>query len=80
MSHDTWIHRAVRGAVRPLARTPVTPNQVTTLRLITGLAAAAAFAQGGEGWRQVGAGLFLVSLFLDRADGELARASGKSSR
>ncbi len=64
--------------MRPLARTPVTPNQLTTLRLLTGLAAAVGFASGG-GWRAAGGALFLVSLLLDRADGELARLSGKMS-
>ncbi len=64
--------------MRPLARTAITPNQLTTVRLLTGLAAAAAFALGG-GWRAAGGGLFLVSLLLDRADGELARLSGKMS-
>ena len=78
MSHDTLLHRLVRPAMRPLARTSITPNQLTTGRLLTGLVAAAAFALGG-GWRAAGGGLFLVSLLLDRADGELARLSGKMS-
>ncbi len=64
--------------MQPLARTPVTPNQLTTLRLAMGLGAATAFAFGG-GWRALGGGLFLVSLLLDRADGELARLTGKMS-
>ncbi len=79
MSHNTWIHRTVRVAVRPLVATPLTPNHVTIVRLVTGLAAAGAFAHGGEAWRHWGAGIFLLSMFLDRADGELARLSGKSS-
>jgi phosphatidylglycerophosphate synthase len=80
MSHDTWIHRGVRAAVvRPLARTPVTPNQITTLRLATGLAAAAALAVGTVGWRDAGAGLFLASALLDRVDGDLARFTGKTT-
>lgn len=79
MSHNTWIHRAARVAVRPLAATSITPNQVTTLRLAVGLVAAAALAAGGDAWRAWGAGLFLLSMFLDRADGELARMSGKTS-
>ncbi|MGB1547546.1 MAG: CDP-alcohol phosphatidyltransferase family protein [Alphaproteobacteria bacterium] len=61
MSHNTWIHRLVRPSARALARTPVTPNQVTAVRLIAGLAAAAAYAVGEP---------------LDRADGELARVTG----
>ncbi len=79
MSHNTWIHRAARIFARPLARTPVTPNQVTTLRLAVGLAAAAALAQGEADWRHWGAGIFVLGLFLDRLDGELARLSGKTS-
>lgn len=79
MSHNTWIHRGVRLAVRPLVRTPVTPNQLTTLRLLTGLAAAVALGHGGEAWRDWGAGIFVLGLFLDRADGELARLGGKTS-
>lgn len=79
MSHDTWIHRGVRLAVRPLVGTPVTPNQVTTLRLVVGLSAAAALAHGDDAWRAWGAGIFLLGMLLDRADGELARLSGRFS-
>ena len=79
MSHNTWIHRVVRLAVRPLAATRVTPNQLTTLRLAVGIAAGLALAQGEDTWRHLGAGLFLLGMLLDRADGELARQSGKTS-
>ncbi len=70
----------MRAAVRPLIASPVTPNHLTTLRLAAGLGAAVALAQGGDGWRHAGAGLFLIGMLLDRADGELARQSGKTSR
>lgn len=43
------------------------------------MAAAGAFAQGDDAWSAWGAGLFLVSMALDRADGELARLTGKTS-
>ncbi len=66
-------------AVRPLVKTPVTPNHLTTLRLATGLAAAAALAVGASPWQHVGAAIFVVSLVLDRADGELARLAGKTT-
>ena len=79
MSHDTWIHRVARVVARPLLRTPVTPNQVTTLRLAAGVAAATALAQGETDWRHWGAGIFVLSLFLDRLDGEVARLGGKTS-
>ena len=80
MSHDTWIHRGVRPLVRPLAGTAVTPNHLTTVRLLTGVTAAAAFAIGDEPWIGIGVLLFVISMLFDRADGELARLSGKSSR
>ncbi len=79
MSHDTWIHRIVRVGVRPLVNTPVTPNHLTTLRIATGLAATGAFATGTPGGYAWGGGVFVVSMLLDRADGELARLGGKTS-
>lgn len=79
MSHNTLIHRVARPLVRPLVATAVTPNQITTLRLLTGLAAAALLAVGQTPWQSAAAGVFLLSMILDRADGELARLSGKSS-
>lgn len=79
ISHNTWIHRIVRIGVRPLVRTAVTPNQITALRLAVGVAAAAAFATGGSAWLNLGALLFFIGILLDRADGELARLSGRSS-
>ena len=73
MIQTTWSHLLVRVFVRPLVGTGVTPNHLTTLRLLTGLAAGAALATGtpaGRGW---GGALWLLSALLDRADGELAR-------
>ncbi|HEY8609973.1 MAG TPA: CDP-alcohol phosphatidyltransferase family protein [Roseomonas sp.] len=79
MSSNTVIHRIVRPAVRAIAPSGVTPNQITTLRLITGMAAAAAFAWDAGPWQDVGGIIFLLSMLLDRADGELARQTGQSS-
>ena len=62
-----------RVLVRPLIGTGVTPNHLTTLRLLTGLAACAAVALGTPTGALWGGALWLVSAFLDRADGELAR-------
>jgi phosphatidylglycerophosphate synthase len=80
MSHDTWIHGLVRGGVRRLAGTRVTPNHLTTVRLVTGLIAIALLARPGYGFAAAGAVVFLVSMLFDRADGELARLTGQSSR
>ena len=79
MSSTTWTHLLARPVIRPLIGTAVRPNHITTLRLLTGIAACVAFAWGnrsGMGW---GGGLWLVSAFLDRADGELARLANMMS-
>lgn len=77
MSRNTWIHRIVRRPARMLAPTPVTPNHVTTLRLLTGLGAAGAYASGDPAWVFSGGLLFVLSMALDRVDGELARFTGQ---
>jgi phosphatidylglycerophosphate synthase len=79
MSHDTWIHRLARACVRPLANTPVTPNHLTAARLASGILASALIAAGSTPWTLAGCTLFLLSMLLDRADGELARLTGKTS-
>jgi archaetidylinositol phosphate synthase len=75
MSHNTLLHRLVRPVVRRIAPTPIRPNHLTLLRIATALGAAAGFATGRAEWIWVGAGLFTLSALLDRADGELARAT-----
>ncbi len=74
-----WDQRFARWCVGPLAHTPVSPNQVTTVSLIIGLLAGGGYALGGV-WAYWGAALFVVSELLDHADGELARLTGRASR
>lgn len=75
-----WDQRIARFLVRPLVRTRVTPNHITTLRLLLGLGACACLAYGEVPLIHWGAGLFALSNFVDHMDGELARLSGKTSR
>lgn len=75
-----WDQRLARAAVRPLVRTPVHPNHLTALGLVVGLAAAGLFATGSASAADAGAGLFMLFLFIDQADGELARLTGKTTR
>ncbi len=75
-----WDARLARRLVLPLADTRVTPNHLTTLRLVIGLAGAGCLAHGGYAWANAGAFLIVLSNFVDHTDGELARLSGKSSR
>ncbi len=79
MVGDSWTHKIARVCILPLVNTPVTPNHLTTLRLITGIAACGLFAIGTTQWNSYGGLLWLLSTFLDRADGELARVSDKTS-
>jgi 2-aminoethylphosphonate dioxygenase len=78
--NDTWSHAAARALVRPLVGTWVRPNHLTLLRLVTGVLACLLLARGGgraELWSGI---LWLLSAFLDRADGELARVGRMQSR
>ncbi len=73
----TLNRRLSRPAARLLARTAVTPNQVTVATLLFSLAAAAAVALG---WNIAGGiGIQLASV-VDGVDGELARLKGLASR
>ncbi len=80
LSHNTLLHRVVRPLVARLAPTVLRPNHITALRIATGLAAAAAFSAGSVQAIRLGSVLFVVSALLDRADGELARQTGRFSK
>ena len=80
MVGDSWTHKLARFLILPLVNTAVTPNHLTTLRLISGLAACTAFAIGSDNWNFWGGILWIFSALMDRADGELARITGKTSR
>jgi phosphatidylglycerophosphate synthase len=71
-----WDSRLASLLVRPLRRTSVHPNHVTTVNFVVGLGAAAAYAGARP---NLGAALYVASAVLDHADGELARMTGKTS-
>jgi len=73
MIGTSWSHLLARHLVQPLVGTGITPNHVTTLRLVTGILACAALLPVGGAWLGLAGWLWLVSALLDRADGELAR-------
>ena len=80
MSHNTWIHKASRIViVKPLLSTKVTPNQLTSARLISGLIAACLLGFESSEAKDLGALIFVLAMLLDRADGDLARLSGQTS-
>jgi phosphatidylglycerophosphate synthase len=78
--HKRWDARIAARLVAPLRDTAITPNHLTTVRLLIGLLGCAAIAHGGYAWSNTGAVLFALSCLLDHTDGELARLTGKTSR
>lgn len=80
MKNPPWDQRAARVLVKPLIKTPVTPNQITVATLVVALAGAAMLAAGTETLANWGAGVFVLARFLDHFDGELARQKGMTSR
>jgi phosphatidylglycerophosphate synthase len=78
---DTRLNRHLsRPLTRFLLRSPLTPNQVTVLSLISSLFAAWAFARGRYGDSLLGALLFQFAAVLDCCDGEIARVKYLQSR
>jgi archaetidylinositol phosphate synthase len=73
-----WDQRLAKALMRPLVATAITPNQITTVSLAIGLLAALLYAQNGSAVH-VGAACFVLSFWLDHADGELARITGRTS-
>jgi phosphatidylglycerophosphate synthase len=79
MIGDSWTHRLAGVVVSPFVGTRLRPNHLTTLRLLSGLAACVCFGLGTKPGMEWGGGLWLLSAFLDRADGELARIGNMTS-
>lgn len=78
---DLIIYRPLGFLVAlPLALTPVTPNQVTFLSAIAGVAGGVALALGDPTWLMWGAILYMFSNVLDCSDGQLARMTQTFSR
>ncbi len=79
MVGDSWTHKIARRCIQPLVNTAITPNHLTGVRLLSGLLACACFAIGTDASNLWGGIIWIFSAFMDRADGELARVTGKSS-
>src|SRR5436190_1094879 len=79
MSANSWSHRLVRPFARRLIGTRVTPDHLTWLRVITGGIACVCFASGPRALQIAGGVVWMFSALLDRADGELARLSNRTS-
>lgn len=78
--HDKpWDARLAWRLVYPWRDSSLTPNHLTSVRLLCGIAACAFLSMGGYLWTNIGALCFCLSNFLDHTDGELARMTGKMS-
>ena len=72
--------RLARACIRPFAGTALHPNIVTGISLTLGIASGLSFAAGGPGMQHIAALMFMLAVFVDHMDGELARMTGKVSR
>lgn len=70
--------RIARRVAALLAHTPVSPNGVTAASIVVGLGAALLLARG-DAWTHLGAALFVVAVWMDHLDGELARMTNRTS-
>jgi phosphatidylglycerophosphate synthase len=68
-----YVRRASPYLTRLLLRTPATPDAVTWLMLLSGVAAAAALTLPGLGGAILAVALIQLQILLDCSDGELAR-------
>ncbi len=78
LNHDSLITRicsrpASRLLTRAFLNTPISPNQITCISFFLGLASAFFFFQGTYGANVVAATLLVFSIWVDGADGEIAR-------
>lgn len=73
-----WDQRLARPIARLLAKTPATPNQVTTVSLLLGVGGGILLGCG-ETAAYWGALLYMLAQFVDHMDGELARMTGQTS-
>jgi phosphatidylglycerophosphate synthase len=71
--------RLAQLAVRPLARTPVTPNMLTFIGMVCGIYAGWLYSTGDRESADWAAGVFAFAVWMDHVDGEHARLTGKTS-
>lgn len=77
---DERIHRPLaRGLAALLAKTPLTPNQVTLLSLVPAFLSGAFFLRGSLGSGFLALFFFWLWAVLDHTDGELARLTHSTS-
>lgn len=77
---DVWVHRPLAYVLaRALMPTPISPNLVTLISILFGVAGGAALLASFSGHMWVGGLCIFASAIFDCADGQLARMRGTSS-
>ena len=78
LKNDSFVDRTItrffsRQITRFFLQTSLSPNTITLLSLVIGLISAVYFFQGTYGNNLIGAGLLVLSAWIDCTDGEIAR-------
>ncbi len=77
---DRYIIRKISGFITGLlVKTPVTPNQVTIISLILGIASASFFSHGAYKYTIIAGLFYFFSTVFDQCDGEVARFKNMTS-
>jgi len=85
LSNDSFMDKTItrffsRQLTRFFLKTPLSPNMITILSLFIGLISAKFFLQGTHANSIIGAGLLLLSAWIDCTDGEVARLKFSESK
>lgn len=72
--------RLARVLIRPFVGTSLHPNAISGVSLVFGASAGLTFVFGGSDWNNLAVSMFMLAVFVDHMDGELARMAGKTSK
>ena len=75
-----WDKLLAHKIARILARTPLTPNMITSLCLVLVIISGLLFSIGRPAYHDIAALIFMITRFLDHLDGELARIKRSESK
>ena len=76
IAYDQRLAKAVVSVIEGL---PISPNALTALGMVIGIASGFLYAEGTRPAMLGGSFLFMVAVWMDHVDGEFARSTGKTS-
>ena len=76
IAYDQRLAKAVVSVIEGL---PISPNALTALGMVIGIASGFLYAEGTWPAMLGGSFLFMVAVWMDHVDGEFARSTGKTS-